>query len=1573
MALNLGTCPLTGESICFCGLDEDDPSREPVNEIFEADDQQGTLTGYRFEYTVEGLTSTAGNDGFLLSDGNSDEVTFAGGDDVIVDFTLGEDALTIDIPGLELANSEVSTAPDFLALVAAAAQVDVDGSQGAPTVEAYICEHADAGADLILIVRNEAGEAEHSVKLVGLADEIGAEALEEAGAIVEEHDASEHDHGDGPMVIENNNAFLMAMGEGSRIEIHAVDAAKESWTQLTETAMAGDTSLNFSEATQWEVGDVIAIAPSGRDWQEDEVRIITAVSNGGRTVTIDEPLEFNHYGEIETYTNGVDSWDIDMRAEVALLSRNITIQGDEDSVDDGFGAHTMIMHGAEQHISGAEFTRVGQEDILGRYPIHWHMLGEGGTGQYVQNVSIHQSFQKGSTIHGTSNVLYKENVIFDHVGHGVFFEDGSETGNVIENNLVFGTKASESGLPIPTDRDQVSSYWIENASNTFIGNHAAGGEHTGFFLAPAKNGPHGLSAEVFPDAENDLYDMVFEGNTAHSYRRDGLFADGFIDHETLEWQVSQIGDGKFMMEDYTAYSNNRFGFWFRGGEPIVENAKLADNRNGSEFHTSEGILSNSIVVGDSNNVADVTGNLGIRLYRTADTGFDNVHFENIAGDAISQLEGDVVNETSWLNDLTFTNVGDVFGWRQNDRIVNNQYEQRFIDLDGSVTGTPGTWITQRHLDEAVPNTAGPGAAVGSDALGEVWLNEAGSVASTEIRINHPNTLQADLTVTRWDGLQFVLTDGRVAGDRDQKQFLTHTPTDREAAYLIEFDVFPTDFRLQVDGLRVGEAVVYQFQNVADFDMQNGFTIPEVTSLNELFASNSSAALVKDGNLIVRIVGVAPDPAEESFSQLQSANNPGASLLGDEGAEGDGLRFINLIQDATPTSFGNASFDTGLLNALSNTSGPPPIDVSELVLPDGPTPHATHASTSETETVTDGIPRWSDNEVWGGSEPGANDIIVIGEGQTVVLDQSATVRGIIVDGGSLIVEDAPGGPANEIMLISDYVLVINGGLFQAGTEVDPLDRDFTLELTGDDPDFDLEVTRILNGQIANTVFAQAEQEVPVTLVEGTADPSNAAPVANDDRFDVSGSTTTVLDVTANDTDKEMARADLTITEVSDPDAGSVEIIDDTIHFTPDYEAYRTESGLLDPNAEETFAYQIADDAGNTAEASVTVALTFEPGSVTGWLFVDEDQNGAFSRDEDTGVAGYEVHLFFNGSIVAKTTTLAGGFYRLDDVPAGDGYSVRFITQDGSEFVPTEGQFVGSADNLNSSKFEVPPGATVRQVNGVVQPTLEEQPPTGRLELGSLDIKQEASHLWTRVDFETEIPNAVVVVGPLTSNGPHEAMVRVRNVDETGFELQIDEWSYLDGWHTQETVSWIAATQGTHKLPDGTVIQAGRTVAENESKTKVAFEDTFEDTPILFTQVASYNGSDPVVTRNVDVTTDGFAVKMQEEEAKPNHHFEEQIDWIAIEKSDGILETGTETINHKFKALDIEADQIFLADLQTINGGNTANLRYIETGDGGISIRIDEETSRDEEKWHRFEEIAFVTASEGSHSLSSFDTV
>ena len=65
-------------------------------------------------------------------------------------------------------------------------------------------------------------------------------------------------------------------------------------------------------------------------------------------MTLDQPLGFLHWGTIQELPNSNPAGltTLDERAEAGLLSRNIVIEGDEDSAASGFGGHIMAMTGA---------------------------------------------------------------------------------------------------------------------------------------------------------------------------------------------------------------------------------------------------------------------------------------------------------------------------------------------------------------------------------------------------------------------------------------------------------------------------------------------------------------------------------------------------------------------------------------------------------------------------------------------------------------------------------------------------------------------------------------------------------------------------------------------------------------------------------------------------------------------------------------------------------------------------------------------------------------------------------------------------------------------------------------------------------------------------------------------------------------------------------------------------------------------------------------------------------------------------------------------------------------------------
>ncbi|MEM7545226.1 MAG: G8 domain-containing protein [Pseudomonadota bacterium] len=903
-------------------------------------------------------------------------------------------------------------------------------------------------------------------------------------------------------VIEDNNAFLMAMGEGSRIEIHAADAAKDSWTQINATAGAGDVTLTLAEDTGWQVGDRIAIAASGFDMDEAEERTIVAVSPDGRTITLDEPLANDHYGAVDSYDNGMtgadsNAWQLDMRAEVALLSRNVTIQGDEDSPDDGYGGHTMIMMGADMHIDGAEFTNMGQAGILGRYPLHWHMLGD-AAGQYVTNSSIHHTYNKGMTIHGTQNTWVENNAIFETVGHSYYFEDGSEFGNVLMNNLGMNTRETESveAGPIGSDHTATSTYWVTNPNNHLIDNHAGGSDHAGFWILSQEN-VEGISATV---ARYDDYVPLEQapgqwvGNASHTNGRDGIFIGGqFIEATGERTSFDEALTELFEITDFTTYKNQDFGLWVRNGDGVWSDIKVADSKKGARFWGSNE-LSDSLIVGRSDNYEEFGFDAyhGWELYDMASL-FEDVHFAGFSGDldaAIANHSGFGRSTNNSVVNLTFEDdVAQIFGTkiyspvRDGERDDGGSLMGGLHDLDGSLTGMPGAVITPGIID-VLPNEnldivsyAFEGIAASGfnwtagavwNADGNYWLHPATSViGKAQLATSGDADERVDFTITRTDNGARLLYDNETQGRNGSAQLVVDGSGGFEYVVAYPDGPPPTPLTLVVQDLPQGTTVQYRFRDLPDNAVIQG--ADEVGGQAGLDAADGSAWFrAANGDVVIRMYA-------DRFLSRWSDSIDDQPFVSDEVY----LDRVKIIFEPDPSDqpSGNAA---PVAAPADYRADPDPAPLPER-----------GESTSETVEDSSGLPLWSDPSVWGGGVPGQGDVVVIGPGQKVVLDRTVVVAGIIIHGedAALVVEDETG---KEIDLTADWVLVNGGALFQAGTEADPLDTDFTLTLTGDDQDFDLDVGAYLSGAMPNTVFAAA-----------TADPSPAAPVEETPVEDDSG--------------------------------------------------------------------------------------------------------------------------------------------------------------------------------------------------------------------------------------------------------------------------------------------------------------------------------------------------------------------------------------------------------------------------------------------------------------------------------------
>ncbi len=441
----------------------------------------------------------------------------------------------------------------------------------------------------------------------------------------------------------NNKVDRGIMLMGGTLNLHGNQT--NTWTKLSNTAAAGATSIEVLNAAGWKVGDEIVLASTDFDPRQAERRTIAAIR--GNTITLDKKLDYMHFGKI--------TFDVDERGEVAMLTRNIKLQASADAEQSFYGGHVMAMVGSKMFVEGVEFNRMGQNMTLARYPIHWHLIGD-AKGQYIKNASLHDTYNRCVTVHGTNFLRVENNVTYNIVGHCFFLEDGAEHGNQFVHNLAIQVKCHTSKACAPTNLaangenrgsnslnratyrtdsmsgkdtllpsdNTVTAYWITNPDNAFIDNVAAGSDENGFWWSLPEH-PQGkfegteISKNTWPRRTRMA---EFRGNVAHS-NFDGFMLDRNINAEGVFGLAGPSHVAKenpaddnsksveSLLVDLTAYKNRNGGAWSRGELHVYKNFKAADN--GIGFTSSTGsfgadtftsLVVDSRFVGETDNIGN---------------------------------------------------------------------------------------------------------------------------------------------------------------------------------------------------------------------------------------------------------------------------------------------------------------------------------------------------------------------------------------------------------------------------------------------------------------------------------------------------------------------------------------------------------------------------------------------------------------------------------------------------------------------------------------------------------------------------------------------------------------------------------------------------------------------------------------------------------------------------------------------------------------------------------------------------------------------------------------------------------
>lgn len=537
----------------------------------------------------------------------------------------------------------------------------------------------------------------------------------------------------------------IGVSSGGAIDVHGV-SPQPTWTRLSETAYQNSTSITLTQPVDWQIGNSIVIAttdfpgiylgekstsdpatfvplttnpwvPSPIPALQSEERKIVAISTDRRTLTLDAMLNYPHYGFG------------DMAAEVALLTRNIIIQGDDTSNATVMGGHIMLRNVVNARFTAVELTRMGQKGIVGRYPIHFHLMGSSidPDNRYIKDSSAHHLYQRCMVVHTSHGVMIKNNVAFDTNGHCYFLEDGPETYNTFDGNIgilsrpIFETDPDGVSRRIIVADAAPSIFWIVNPNNTVINNVAVEGQNGFWYSLP--DAPVGISVNCCGSlVPRRVPLLLFKGNVAHS-TGSGLFVDKGIMNSVPAGMVAAKTNyaptTPAIFQDFIAYKNRDFGVWTQSENVHVFNARLYDNLVGARMIAGRNSLQNALVVVDTDNFgvpaigqnrsrplrynAEVTGWM---YYDHGSQSIRNVTFVNFnstktrAAFAITfPCQPHPHNAFMKLDNLRFFNSTE-FKIPNSTACFISVYDNlksvNVMDVDGSTTGWTGGWIITNH-------------------------------------------------------------------------------------------------------------------------------------------------------------------------------------------------------------------------------------------------------------------------------------------------------------------------------------------------------------------------------------------------------------------------------------------------------------------------------------------------------------------------------------------------------------------------------------------------------------------------------------------------------------------------------------------------------------------------------------------------------------------------------------------------------------------------------------------------------------------------------------------------------------
>jgi hypothetical protein len=308
---------------------------------------------------------------------------------------------------------------------------------------------------------------------------------------------------------------LWVVGDGE-IELHGTP--KTPWTRAVGSLLAGQTSIDVANATGWRRGDRLVFTPTVR-WASaggrvanfyDRYDVRTIVNVSGNRVAVSA---LSHPHPVLPGSMG---------CEILNLTRDVKLEGTAAG-----RSHATWMHAHRPvHLSHVEVNHMGVPDRLGRYALHWHLMGDAARGSLVEGVVVHDAGNHAFVPHSCHGMTLRECVAHNVINDAYWWDSDAFTNANVWHRCVasrVGNGGRVAGFSLGLHDRRVAG-----AINSIRGCIAVGMLDDDYDLAGLNSNDNAgfMWPEIdIDDVSEDFLGTpwVFDHNLAHNCGGNGLF------------------------------------------------------------------------------------------------------------------------------------------------------------------------------------------------------------------------------------------------------------------------------------------------------------------------------------------------------------------------------------------------------------------------------------------------------------------------------------------------------------------------------------------------------------------------------------------------------------------------------------------------------------------------------------------------------------------------------------------------------------------------------------------------------------------------------------------------------------------------------------------------------------------------------------------------------------------------------------------------------------------------------------------------------------------------------------------